>query len=121
MGTDPLAGAGLEWIGREPAGKRARAARPAGSKHCKQSKQGAAVPTVKAGLVAGWTRATVIVRDDTLRQVKALAAGELVRVQDVVEAALSAYLSRPAARRVLKTAMTRYRKAERMKQEGDNA
>lgn len=56
----------------------------------KQSKH--ELPTVQRGLPTGWTRATFIVREDSLEQLKALAYYQRRPLKEVIEEALARYL-----------------------------
>ncbi len=47
--------------------------------------------SAQAGLKAGWTRATFIVREDLLQEIKALAYLERVDIKDILTAAWLAY------------------------------
>lgn len=89
----------LSWIGDSR--------QTGGSKQSKHSKQGLqrkpspqpqgsrplpAVKSTRQGLKAGWTRATFIVREDTLEKLKSLAYWERQELKAVVDQALSSYL-----------------------------
>jgi hypothetical protein len=68
------------------------------SKLSLQSKQGLqripGKPTPQAGLPDGWTRATFIVREANLEQLKALAYYHRRPLKDILEEALAKYLKR---------------------------
>lgn len=97
LGSNPL-----EWIrdtrkeGPSPSGTKGKGE----SKHIKQSKQslpikaktGPGIKTVKKGLKVGWSRATLIMRDENIEKVKALAYWERKQVKQVIDEALRAHL-----------------------------
>lgn len=58
------------------------------SKHIKQQ----SLPSIKIGLKEGWTRATIIVQDEQLSKLKALAYWERKDIKEVVEEAFTHYL-----------------------------
>jgi len=80
LGTDPLS-----WIGdsRKKKGKQ--------SKQKLQSKP-KETPSVKKGLKPGYSRATLIIKDQYLEKLKALAYWERKDIKEVINEALEKYL-----------------------------
>jgi hypothetical protein len=60
-------------------------------------------PTAQAGLPDGWTRATFIVRETNLEQLKALAYYHRRPLKDILEEALARYLKREKTEEALET------------------
>jgi len=50
------------------------------------------IDTARAGLKAGWIRATLIVRETNLKKIKALAYWERKNIKDIIDEALNSYL-----------------------------
>lgn len=75
------------------------------SKSGKQSKHGLqslpGKPTPQAGLPDGWTRATFIVRESQVEQLKALAYYHRRPLKDILEEALSRYLKKAGTEEAL--------------------
>lgn len=79
------------------------------SKPSKQDKQGPPSkhstlvrPTPQAGLPEGWTRATFIVREESLELLKALAYYQRRQIKEVVDEALSKYLHKAETSEAMK-------------------
>jgi hypothetical protein len=82
MGKDPFANR-LNWI------KDTTAETPDSSQAEAETPEASAA---KAGLKSGWTRATMIVRDDHLEAIKALAYWRREQLKDLMSRALALYL-----------------------------
>lgn len=78
--SDPMEDEPLSWIGKKKDSKQ--------SKRSKQSK-----PSTEKGLKDGWKRATLIVRKENLKKIKAVAYWERKNIKEVVDEALNNYLS----------------------------
>lgn len=91
LGSDPL-----KWI-RDT---RKEAPSPSGGEGKGESKQaiqrrakaGSGLKTIKRGLRPGWSRATLIIRDEHIEKVKALAFWERKEIKQVVDEALRTFL-----------------------------
>lgn len=81
-----------------------------------QASASAPSATSSDGLPAGWTRATIIIRADLIEQVRAVAAADMVRLQDTVERALTSYLKRTVKPKELAATVAKYRKAMKAKE-----
>jgi hypothetical protein len=52
------------------------------------------IDTARAGLKPGWTRATLILREDNLNKIKALAYWDRKNIKDILDEALTVYLKK---------------------------
>jgi hypothetical protein len=81
LGTDPL-----NWINSTTGGQqKTRTGRPAASKR-------EITKSSQSGLPEGWTRATFIVKEDTLKKIKDLAYTERKQLKIVINEALEGFI-----------------------------
>lgn len=86
LGADPL-----EWI-KDTRKEAEEAGEGRQSIHGRQMIPGRVLSPAKKGLKPGWSRYTLIVRDEYLERIKALAYWDRKDIKDVVDEAIQSYL-----------------------------
>ena len=106
LGSDPFKESSLNWI--QDTREKEKPIKKGNSKHSLQSNKSihskqslhSVHSTMKKGLKEGWTRATLIIKDEHLEKIKEVAYWDRKKIKEIVDEALTNYFKNKKTDRI---------------------